>query len=162
MGSKEELLESEINPCKADVPWTAFPPIDRSDNKIANLYLCDDEDYEDTYKQYDLRSGESSLEVKQLKSDGLNDKTTSFAAYTIGGTTLFELFEDSNFKDDCFSFVVYKNSATEIRGGVTFKWGAPTPQIGQFLVADLKDLWVKGHKSDTWNDRISSVRITRL
>ena len=109
-----------------------------------------------------MKPGESPLEIDELKSDGLNDKTTSFAAYTIGGTTLFELFEDSDFKDDCFSFIVYSNSATEIKDGVIHKWGWPAMQVGQLLVADLKDLWVKGHKVDTCNDRISSVRITRL
>lgn len=156
------LMENEIIPYKADVPWNTVPPIDRSENKMANLYLCDDESYEDTYHQFDLTPGNSPLEIAKLKDYGLNDKTTSFAAYTIGGTTLFELFEDSNFKDHCITFIVYTGSATEISGDIVYKWGVPTKQVGQLLVADLKDLWVKGHKVDTWNDRISSVRITRL
>lgn len=159
---KERMsLSQGIEPYKADVPWDYMPPIDKSDNKIANLYLCDDNFYSDTYHQFDLRSGEKVLEINELKSVGLNDKVTSFAAYTIGGTTLFELYEDSDFKDSCISFVVYENQATQWSGDVIFKWGPPAAQYGQLLVADLKDLLVKGHKVDTWNDRISSVRITR-
>lgn len=164
----ENIIEQErmslsqgIDPYNADVPWDFMPPIDKSDNKIANLYLCDDDSYSDTYHQFDLRSGEKVLEINELKSVGLNDKVTSFAAYTIGGTTLFELYEDSDFKDSCISFVVYENQATQWSGDVIFKWGPPAAQYGQLLVADLKDLLVKGHKVDTWNDRISSVRITR-
>lgn len=159
---EQMLMENEIIPYKADVPWKTVPPIDRTENKMANLYLCDDEHYEDTYRQFDLTPENSPLEVPKLKSHDINDKTTSFAAYTIGGTTLFELFEDSNFKDDCITFVVSTGSVTEISGDVSHKWGWPAMQIGQLLVADLKDLWVTGHKVDTWNDRISSVRITRL
>lgn len=159
---KERMsLSQGIEPYKADVPWDYMPPIDKSDNKIANLYLCDDNFYSDTYHQFDLRSGEKVLEINELKSVGLNDKVTSFVAYTIGGTTLFELYEDSDFKDSCISFVVYENQATQWSGDVIFKWGPPAAQYGQLLVADLKDLLVKGHKVDTWNDRISSVRITR-
>lgn len=157
----KDLIGNRVQPYNADVPWETIPPIDNTDNKIANLYLCDDDGYRDTHYQLDLRSGESSQEISKLKSKGLNDKVTSFAAYTIAGTTLFELFEDSGFKDHCFSFVVYTGSATQILDGVIYKWAPPAPQIGQFLVADLKDLWVKGHSVDTWNDRISSVRITR-
>lgn len=161
---KRELsLTNGVQVLQADVPWKVFPPIDNSNNKMANLYLCDDASYQDNYKQYDLTPSESPKCVDQLKSDGLNDKVTSFAAYTIGGTTRFELFEDSNFKDDCFSFTVYTGVATLIDGDVTYKIPGPmTPQTGQLLIADLKDFGVEGHRVDTWNDRISSIRITRL
>jgi len=157
----EEILNNEIVPYQADVPWETVPPIDKSNNKIANLYLCDDNNFCDTYHQFNLKSGEKVLEVRELKSVGLNDKVTSFAAYTIGGTTFFELYEDSDFKDSCISFTVYQREATAWSGDIIFKWRPPANQYGQLLVADLKDIFVRGHKVDTWNDRISSVRITR-
>ena len=162
--NREKDIESLVQPLGADVPWGKHPLPDNSDNKIANIYLCDDDGYQDTYHQFDLRNGEKELKVPELKSYGLNDKVTSFAAYTIGGTTMFELFEDSDFKDDCIIFTVYSNNTmTKLEGDLVSKIPKPMePQYGGLLLANLNEWCVLNQGSDTWNDRISSLRITRL
>lgn len=163
---EQALLEDGIEPYYTGHPWTTtYPPQVKDDNQIANLWLFDDEDYDDTYERFDLKSGESKVEISNLKDYGLNDKVTSLVAYVFGRTVLFEVYEDSNFKDNSFSFTVYPGAATVIAGDIYIKPGPPTNQFGHFAIADLKDCTVmnqSGLINDSWNDRISSVRLTAL
>lgn len=138
----------------------------------ANLFIFDDNNYSGKGRRIHLKDGESKIEVGNLKNDyseidecdyAMNDKITSFAAYSSGSSVLFEMFEDSDFKDNSFSFTVYPGSVTVIEGDIKIFDGANHVKTGCLLIPDLKDTRVEnqsGILKDSWNDRISSVRIT--
>lgn len=59
----------------------------------------DDDNYEDTKVEFDLKKGQNKIEIPHLKPYDMNDKTTSFCAFTLQDTqNFFELFEDDNYK----------------------------------------------------------------
>lgn len=136
-----------------------IPNIGENNENIANLFLHDDDNYEDTRIELDLKKGEKKMEVAHLKHPyGMNDKTTSFCAFTMQDTqNLFELFEDDNYRSHCFSFLVTMN--TNI--GLNYGERVLIVPHGRFCCPDLKNIHVKGTKHSSWNDRITSVRITQ-
>ena len=160
---EKTLVTSYVQPYAVDVPWNLEPPFDYSNGKITNLYLCDDICYKDTYHMFYLTSSQPKIEVPELKSYGLNDKVSSLFIYTYQGATLVELYEDSDYKDNCLSIIVYENSEYVVEGN---KKNArletiPLP-MGIFKIPDLSTLYVLGHKKDSWNDRFSSLKMSRL
>lgn len=163
--SERIIAEQElaIEPYYTGHPWTTpLPPMDQSDNKIANLWLFDDDNYDDSYTQLDLKLGENQSSISNLRTVDLNDKVTSFVAYVFNHGVLFEMFEDADFQDSSFSFCVFPGNRTVFSGDISFKFGDPSPQIGFCSIASLKNCNVIGNAYDSWNDRISSVRITPL
>lgn len=130
----------------------------KSEN-IANLFLYDDDNYEDTMIEFDLKKGQNKIEIPHLKPYGMNDKTTSFCAFTMRDTqNLFELFEDDNYKSHCFSFLVTMTTDFKLNGGE--RAVIPMP-YGEFYCPNLKNIHVKGTRRSSWNDRITSIRITQ-
>lgn len=141
-------------------------------NNCAELWLYDDTNFEDTRGLIVLKNGEKKKEIGHLKknfSPNMNDKTSSLAAFSIGGKTLFELFEDDNYRSNSMNFLVYRGS--EILDGEEFSIQPNFPEspeqpvipvyIGRIAIFNLKSNHVVGTKNSTWNDRITSVRITR-
>ena len=134
-----------------------LPNFGENNENIANLFLHDDDNYEDTRVEFDLKKGQNKIEIPHLKPHGMNDKTTSFCAFTLQDTqNFFELFEDDNYKSHCFSFLV---TMTTNVGFIQGEKGLVTG--GMFCCPDLKNIHVKGTKRSSWNDRITSVRITQ-
>lgn len=132
----------------------------------ANLFLHDDRNYEDTKVEFDLKKNEDKIEIAHLKKYGMNDKTTSFCAYSLDNTSnLFELYEDNNWHNHCFSFLVTKNTYIGLnQGEMSLANDSPTQGgllNGKFCCPNLKNIHVKGTKHSSWNDRITSIRITR-
>ncbi|WP_455629875.1 hypothetical protein [Parabacteroides sp.] len=152
-----------IEPYYTGHDWeTLLPPQENKDGQIANLWLFDDHNYDDTYKRIDLiNGGDNPKEVNKLKDLDLNDKVTSFVAYVFGRAVLFEMFEDSDFKDHSFSFTVYPGATTKIEGDFSFRLDQ-SDKYGKFAIPNLKECMVgnEGKLKDSWNDRISSVRLT--
>lgn len=136
-----------------------MPNIGENNENIANLFLHDDRNYEDTKIELDLKKGEKKMEVAHLKHPyGMNDKTTSFCAFTMQDTqNLFELFEDDHYKSHCFSFLVTMTTHIGLNSGER----ALAVPHGEFCCPNLKNIHVKGTKRSSWNDRITSVRITQ-
>lgn len=155
-----------IEPYYTGHDWTEpYPPKKNDDNQVANLWLFDDENYDDSYYCFELKYGETETKIANLKDYGLNDKTTSIVAYAffIGRRMLFELYEDSDFKNHSLYFVVHPNTGTEIGGDFTFKY--PTVpwdgNPGILAIPCLKDWHLTG-TSHSWNDRISSIKISLM
>ncbi len=164
----QQYRDFGIEPYYTGHDWiTPYPPAQTDDHQIANLWLFDDENYDDSYYCFELKTtGSSKIEVSHLKDYDLNDKTTSLVAYNLdfaGRRILFELYEDSNFSNHSFSFIVYRNSATQIEGDYILKY--PTVPVdknpGVLAIPCLKDWRVTG-TNDSWNDRISSIRISLM
>lgn len=134
------------------------PNVGENRENIANLFLHDDRNYEDTMKEFDLQKGQGKIEIPHLKPYGLNDKTTSFCAFTMQDTkNLFELFEDDTYRNHCFSFLV---TMTTHVGMNTGQMSFMEPH-GDFCCPNLKNIHVVGTKRSSWNDRITSIRITQ-
>lgn len=137
---------------------------------IANLFLCDDDNYSGKVRHIFLPVGQSSVVVNHLKPNlNMNDKTTSFVAYCFSGSTLFELYENDDLASNCLSFTCYDSGPVQIINTWNYQEPPKTRAIiwppvacGQVLAPDLKNVHVAGTKSSSWNDRITSVRITKL
>lgn len=125
---------------------------------IANLFLHDDTNYEDTMREFDLKKGQGKIEIPHLKPYGMNDKTTSFCAITMQDTkNLFELFEDDTYRSHCFAFLVTMGTNVGMNQGEM----ALHEAHGLFCCPNLKNIHVKGTKYSSWSDRITSIRITQ-
>lgn len=134
------------------------PNVGANRENIANLFLHDDRNYEDTRVEFDLKKGQGKIEIPHLKAYGMNDKTTSFCAFTMQGTkNLFELFEDDNYRSHCFSFLVTMTTHIGMNNGEK----AAIEPHGAFCCPNLKNIHVTGTKKSSWNDRITSIRITQ-
>ena len=153
----------------------AYPPTQPNDkvNNDAELHLYDDTNFEDTKGVIVLKRGQKQKTIAHLKknfSPNMNDKTSSFVAFTIGGTTLFELFEDDNYHNHSMNFIVYNNTGNQL-DGEKFSLYSDAPDYpiidnprnhpGKAFVFNLKTCHVVGTTNSSWNDRITSVRITR-
>lgn len=95
--------------------FPALTPTDRTNND-AELYLYDDVNFEDTKGSIILKKGTKQIAIPHLKknfSPNMNDKTSSLQAFSIAGTTLFELFEDDNYRSHCMSFIVNNMQRTD-------------------------------------------------
>ncbi len=158
---EETLVTTFSLPYSSDIMTRGQRPLwDFTEGKIANLYLYDDTYYEDSNHMFYITSTQRDLEVPELKSYGLNDKISSLCIYSYKGITLFELYEDSDYKDDCLSITVYEDSKVVV-DGVKRAELAPVGTVS-FELIDLKKLSVETHIQDSWNDRISSLKIERL
>ena len=127
----------------------------------ANLFLCDDHNYGGKVRHVLLSTANRDTVVNHLKPGyDMNDKTTAFCAYSFGGNTLFELYEDDHLKSHCLSFTCYSKDAQVMNGpySTSFQW----LPYGAVIAPNLKNIQVEGTKRSTWNDRITSVKITRL
>ena len=127
----------------------------------ANLFLCDDHNYGGKVRHVLLSTANRDTVVTHLKPGyDMNDKTTAFCAYSFGGNTLFELYEDDHLKSHCLSFTCYSKDAQVMNGpySTSFQW----LPYGAVIAPNLKNIQVEGTKRSTWNDRITSVKITRL
>lgn len=134
------------------------PNFGENRENIANLFLHDDRNYEDTMREFDLQKNQGKIEIPQLRDYGMNDKTTSFCAFTMQGTqNLFELFEDDNYRSHCFSFLVTMTTHVGMNSGEKVL----LEPYGEFCCPNLKNIHVVGTKSSSWNDRITSIRITQ-
>lgn len=165
---------STINQEVENVTTYGLPALKPADckNNDAELYLYDDINYEDTKGTIVLKRGTSKIEIPHLKhnfSPNMNDKTSSLQAFSIAGTTLFELFEDDNYRSHCMSFLVNNSQRTNF-GNQEFsllsddlypKPDDPRSHWGMCTDENLKDNHVVGTVNSKWNDRITSVRITR-
>lgn len=125
----------------------------------ANLFLFDDRNYSDSEAKIYLDKGKQGREIEHLKPEfGMNDKTSSFVAYSnIDGNMLFELYEDDNYRNHCFRFIISNGTNEVINSGERFKVIG-----GKVAAPNLKNVHVRTTKRSSWNDRITSVRITRL
>lgn len=144
------------------------PPAE-TDGYRANLFLFDDDGYSGKMRRVHLKTGQSKVEVSNLKKDyseiddckyEMNDKTTALCAYSSGEHILFQMYEDSDFKDHNFSFTVYPGTTTVVEGDFSFRI-FESLTAGQLCIPNLKECMVDG-LGDTWNDRISSVRISAI
>lgn len=167
---EEKELEIET-PLHMDSRKVANPACDPNfDGNWANLFLCDDDNYGGKVRHIYLPTNENEVVVDHLKPNlDMNDKTTAFCAYSINGSTFFELFENDHLKSHCLSFTCYKSGTQVIN-----IWNYQDPKsfatsrdfefqiYGEVLAPDLKNVHVAGTKKSSWNDRITSVRITRL
>lgn len=127
----------------------------------ANLFLCDDRNYGGKVRHVLLSTANRDTVVNHLKPDyDMNDKTTAFCAYSFGGNTLFELYENDHLKSHCLSFTCYSKDAQVMNGpySTSFQW----LPYGAVIAPNLRNVHVEGTKSSSWNDRITSVKITRL
>ena len=151
--------------------FPALTPADRTNND-AELYLYDDVNFEDTKGSIILKRGTKQIAIPHLKknfSPNMNDKTSSLQAFSIAGTTLFELFEDDNYRSHCMSFILnnsqrvdFGNQEFSVLADLEFPVGDdPRQHWGIVFDANLKDNHVIGTTNSKWNDRITSVRITR-
>lgn len=125
-------------------------------NYVANLFLHDNRNYEGRMREFDLPSGQKELVINQLRDYKMNDKTTAFTAITMNGNTLFELFEDDHCRSHCFSFLVTPSTHMGINNGER-----SIIAHGLVCAPNLKNIHVKGTKRSSWNDRITSIRMTR-
>lgn len=153
-----------------EISTFALAPKPEKEGFRANLFLYDDDYYLDKMRRVHLKSTESKKEVANLKNDyseldgcnyEMNDKTTALAAYTMGEYILFEFFEDSNFANHSFSFTVYPNIFVEINGDFRIRSYTGIDRVGQVCLPNLKECFV-GSSHSSWNDRISSVKVTAL
>lgn len=142
-----------------DVMLRSQPTID-FDNVKAAIILYDDWGLMGgNYKYFTMSLNGTPVECPHLKAYGMNDKTSSFIAYSVGGVTLFELFEDDSYRNHCLKFAVFENTNSQM-DNTTFS--TKSRPRGQAFVSDLKSCHVSGTKRSTWNDRITSIRITRV
>lgn len=143
-----------------DVMLRSQPKID-FDNIRAAIILYDDWGLMDSNnKLFTMPLNDiTPIECSHLKAFGMNDKTSSFIAYSVGGVTLFELFEDDSYRNHCLKFAVFENTNSQM-DNTTFS--TKSRPRGQSFVSDLKSCHVAGTKRSSWNDRITSVRITRI
>jgi len=126
----------------------------------ANLYLWDDDNYSGKLREIHLGYDQSESVCSHLKQMSMNDKTTAFVAYANGRNVLFELYEDDNYKSHCFSFIPVLGNLEIINNeerNIT-----PKILIGKVFAPDLKNVHVKGTNRSSWNDRITSVRISKI
>lgn len=146
------------NPSITPRGYVDVPNVGANRENIANLFLHDDDNYEDTMREFDLQKNQGKIEIPHLKDYGMNDKTTSFCAYTMQNTqNLFELFEDDNYRSHCFSFLVTMSTHVGMNTG---QMAVQEPH-GDFCCPNLKNIHVAGTKKSSWNDRITSIRITQ-
>lgn len=130
----------------------------------AELVLYDDVAYLDRCELLPLEKPFSSVQFPHLKSQcNMNDKVSSMIAFSIGTDALFECFEDDHYKSHCMSFMVrngvrYDYSSTPGTGTVEEEPNGYN--YGEAWFVDLHDCHVVGTKKSSWNDRITSVRIT--
>lgn len=151
-------LSEEIEKTLPRVPQTRGRIDSPNYNYAANLFLHDDRNYEDTMCELNLPIGQAMLAIDHLKPTyGMNDKTSSFVAISINGSTLFELFEDDNYRNHCFSLLVTKTTNIGINSGER----SIPQQHGLAAAPNLKNVHVVGTKRSSWNDRITSIRMTR-
>ncbi len=167
----------EIYCTTPQISYYAFPPIDPQDkvNNDAELWLYDDTNFEDTRGIIVLKRGEKKEEIGHLKKDfspNMNDKASSLAAFSVDGKTLFELFEDDSYRSHSMNFIVHRGSGTldgqEFSLQSDFPTGPDHPipdnprnRVAKIAIFNLKSNHVVGTTNSTWNDRITSVRITR-
>lgn len=159
--AKEEKLISNTKSLRGSV--VANPACDAiKDGYYANLFLCDDHNYGGKVRKILLSTARTDTVVNHLKPNyDMNDKTTSFCAYSFKGNTLFELFENDHLKSHCLSFTCYSRDiqvVNDLTPGVVLIHAF----YGAVIAPDLKNVHVEGTKKSSWNDRITSVRITRL
>lgn len=130
----------------------------------AELVLYDDVAFLDRCELLPLEKPFFSVQFPHLKSQcNMNDKVSSMIAFSIGTDALFECFEDDHYKSHCMSFMVrngerYEYSFTPGTGTVEVKQNGYN--YGEAWFMDLHDCHVVGTKRSSWNDRITSVRIT--
>ena len=131
--------------------------------------------FEDTRGIIVLKRGEKKEEIGHLKKDfspNMNDKASSLAAFSVDGKTLFELFEDDSYRSHSMNFIVHRGSGTldgqEFSLQSDFPTGPDHPipdnprnRVAKIAIFNLKSNHVVGTTNSTWNDRITSVRITR-
>lgn len=130
-------------------------------NHNAELWLYDDIALMDRREDLYLNRGEAKFEWAHLKNKyNMNDKTSSFIAQSISGVTMFELYEDDNYKSHCMKFMLGSTSDIKISGVYSAIHSGRT--VAHALAVDLHDCDVAGTKRSTWNDRITSVRISRV
>lgn len=130
-------------------------------NHDAELWLYDDIGLLDRREDLYLNRGELVFEWPHLKRTyGMNDKTSSFVALSIGGWTIFELYEDDHYKSHCMKFMLTSTQDLTITGPYSDIHSGRT--VASALAIDLHECDVVGTKRSTWNDRITSVRITRM
>lgn len=130
-------------------------------NHNAELWLYDDIALMDRREDLYLNRGESKLEWAHLQNRyNMNDKVSSFIAQSISGVTMFELYEDDNYKSHCMKFMLGSTSDIKISGVFSATHSGRT--VAHALAVDLHDCEVAGTKRSTWNDRITSVRISRV
>lgn len=167
--AKEEKETSSPHATPRDWWSTGNPVCDPvPDGNTANLFLCDDDNYSGKVRHIFLPIGQQSVVVNHLKPDlNMNDKTTSFVAYCFNGSTFFELYENDDLASNCLSFTCYDSGTPQKIN----TWGYqdkmsravwPPVSCGQVVAPDLKNVHVAGTKKSSWNDRITSVRITKL
>lgn len=105
-----------------------------------------------------------TLEIPHLKDKyNMNDKVSSMSAFSIANDALFECFEDDNYKSHCLSFFVrngyfYNYTSTPGTGTTDMKYTGYS--FGHAYFDDLHNCHVVGTKRSSWNDRITSVRIS--
>lgn len=130
-------------------------------NHNAELWLYDDIALMDRREDLYLNRNVQQFEWAHLKNKyGMNDKTSSFVALSIGGWTMFELYEDDNYKSHCMKFML--TSVTDLNISELFSATHSGRTVAHALAVDLHDCKVVGTKRSTWNDRITSVRISRF
>lgn len=173
-----ERVKEEVNVISGqanavDSHFYAFPSKGPADNvnNDAELYLYDDTGFSSRRGDIILKKGAKKVEIPHLKknfSPNMNDKTSSLEAYSIAGTTLFELFEDNNYRSHCMSFILnnsirwdFVDKPFSLPFNDTPKPDNPRSHWGKGFDANLKDNYVVGTHNSSWNDRITSVRITR-
>ncbi len=152
-----------------------LPNPDDMYNHDAELKLFDDDWFSDTEGKIYVEKGQTQVGVTHLKkhfSPNMNDKTTSYQAFSMVGDFLFELFEDDNYKSHCMAFVVKHGIRTHFTNEeFSINYADPlndTPVLpdervnwGCTVDENLKDNHVVGTHNSSWNDRITSVRITK-
>lgn len=129
-------------------------------NYSADLYLYDDHNYNGKIREFYLEKNQNIREEPQLRDFSMNDKTTSFVAHVSNYTkALFELFEDDTYRSHCFAFILSGGTSVAFNNGIKI-FPSYSASEGRAVAPDLKDCRVEGTNS-SWNDRITSFRITR-
>jgi hypothetical protein len=119
----------------------------RDSRYAANMFLFDDRNYSDTKLQFNLEMGQSVFEVPQLRDYGMNDKTTSVVLWCNSGTVEYQLWEDNTYEGHSLIYLLTPNTS---HIGVK----------GRLVIPSLKNIQVEGTKN-TWNDRITSIRMLK-
>lgn len=84
-------------------------------------------------------------------------------AYSFGGTTQYQFYEDDTYRNHCLAFTTYANSREKINGPLDSHFiNLSGFNYGMTFLPDLKNIHVIGTNSSSWNDRITSIIITRM
>lgn len=148
-----------------DVPDDAGNiPLPEVTDNCANLFIYDNDNYGGTMQPLHLSSNARERRIEHLKPIyGMNDKTTSIVAYSFGGTTQYQFYEDDTYRNHCLAFTTYANSREKINGPLDSHFINPSGfNYGMTFLPDLKNIHVIGTNSSSWNDRITSIIITRM